>query len=221
MNSSQGNSQDGERALGQPPVTPAMRPLGPVGEITYRVLVVDDEPGIRQILARLLMGAGYVVRTAADGIEAVAKLRGGNFNLVITDLRMPRMSGWEFSALLRRRFPQIPVIALSGDVAPEEMPARVAADMYMQKDPAIFAELLPSISDLIRNPPDRAAGRDISHELKWPTEGSDGHTNFTCGDCLRSFQVQASGQSWRGLWTTVCPHCGGMVRLPVASSESR
>jgi CheY-like chemotaxis protein len=64
-------------------------------EENYRVLVVDDEKVIREILSDFLSMEGYVVRTVEDGIQALQELEQRTYNLVITDLKMPRMGGIE------------------------------------------------------------------------------------------------------------------------------
>jgi two-component system cell cycle response regulator len=60
---------------------------------TWRILLVDDEPTQRLIMARLLKRAGYEVETAGNGREALSKIDGGNFQLMITDWEMPEMDG--------------------------------------------------------------------------------------------------------------------------------
>ena len=79
-----------------------------------RILFVDDEPGMREMVAMLLSEEGYEVLTAVDGLDALAQLRSVTPNLILSDLNMPRMSGFEFLSVVRRRFPSIPVIAISG-----------------------------------------------------------------------------------------------------------
>jgi CheY-like chemotaxis protein len=70
------------------------------------VLVVEDDPGVRAALTRMLDGHGYRVLTASDGVEANALLEGheGSIDLLLTDVVMPRSSGPEIAALVRRRF---------------------------------------------------------------------------------------------------------------------
>ena len=94
-----------------------------VGQLSNRVLLVDDEPLIRKLISGYLVAAGYVVRTAVDGLDAIGKLRAGLPDLIISDLNMPRMSGLELLEVVRKRFPQIPVIVISA-VAADEMPGR-------------------------------------------------------------------------------------------------
>src|SRR5512139_516436 len=79
------------------------------------VLVVDDERDIREVVAEVLEGEGYEVLGARDGAEALGKLRAHHPALVLLDLMMPGMDGWEFCAA-RKREPDlcaIPVIVIS------------------------------------------------------------------------------------------------------------
>jgi len=108
-----------------------------VGQLSGRVLLVDDEPLVRRSISGYLVEAGYVVRVAVDGLDAIGKLREGLPALIISDLNMPLMSGVEFLNVVRRRFPQIPVIVISA-VTTDEMPEGVAADAYCQKNAGYF-----------------------------------------------------------------------------------
>ena len=100
-----------------------------VGQLSGRVFLVDDDPLVRKLISGYLVAAGYVVRTAVDGLDALGKLRTGLPDLIISDLNMPRMSGIELLEVVRKRFPQIPVIVISA-VAADEMPEEVVADAY-------------------------------------------------------------------------------------------
>ena len=70
-----------------------------------RVLSVDDSSSIRQMVSFTLRGAGYEVAEAVDGIDGLAKAGNGRFDLIVTDLNMPHMSGSEFLSVVRVRFP--------------------------------------------------------------------------------------------------------------------
>ena len=98
-----------------------------VGQLSDRVLLIDDEPLIRKLISGCLVAAGYVVGVAVDGLDALDKLRAGLPDLIISDLIMPRMSGIELLEVVRKRFPQIPVIVISA-VPADEMPEEVVAD---------------------------------------------------------------------------------------------
>src|SRR4051794_34975510 len=84
---------------------------------TRRILLVDDDPEIRDSLASLLTDEGYQVATSRDGPQALAQLRTPPADLIILDLRMPVMDGWQFRTLQRAdpMLSEIPVIAVSAD----------------------------------------------------------------------------------------------------------
>ncbi len=79
-----------------------------------RILVVDDEPGVRSLLRRVLEGAGYEVQEASNGEEALERYRPSPADLVIMDLLMPQKQGIETIIELRKEFPAVKVIAISG-----------------------------------------------------------------------------------------------------------
>ena len=79
-----------------------------------RILVVDDEEGIRTLLRNILVREGHHVTTAADGVEALQVVDTQPVDLVITDLIMPEKEGVETISELRKRFPAVKIIAMSG-----------------------------------------------------------------------------------------------------------
>ena len=81
--------------------------------MSSRILVVDDEDKMRRILELALMGMGHEVVQAADGQEALDRLTEGDFDLVLTDLRMPRLDGLGLLQALRARDENMPVIVLT------------------------------------------------------------------------------------------------------------
>ncbi len=181
-----------------------------VGQLSDRVLLVDDEPLVRKLLSGYLVAAGYVVRAAVDGLDAIGKLRAGLPDLIISDLSMPRMSGLEFLNVVRRRFPQIPVIVISG-VAANDMPEGVAADVYFHKNGFGFEQLLQTISDLTRKPPPRTAPPHVDLKPVQARWDRDGHYIIGCEDCLRVFSVPRAPNMGRNEKWTVCVHCGRAV----------
>src|SRR6267142_3315246 len=86
-----------------------------VAQFRYRVLVVDDEPSMREITKPLLESQGYEVITAADGLDGLLALSRSLPDVIISDLYMPRMSGFEFLVIVRQRFPHIAIVAMSGE----------------------------------------------------------------------------------------------------------
>lgn len=191
-----------------------------MGQLSDRVLLVDDELLVRKLISRYLIGAGYVVRVAVDGLDAIEKLRVGLPDLIISDLNMPRMSGFEFLGVVRKRFPQIPVIVISGITA-DDMPEGVAADAYFPKNGFGFDQLLHTILDLTRNPPSRTAPPPIDNEPVQAKRDRDGRHILSCEDCLRLFLVPRTLNAGRGVKWAVCVHCRRLVRFLAAEGEQQ
>ncbi len=78
-----------------------------------RILVVDDDLGIRQSLAEILRGEGCEVETAADGSEALSHLESKPFDVVLSDVVMPKMDGYELFCAVRERYPELPVLMMT------------------------------------------------------------------------------------------------------------
>ncbi len=79
-----------------------------------KILVVDDESSVRDMVAAMIEPAGYDVLLASNGVEAIAACRGGTVNLIITDIVMPEKNGIDLIMEAKKEFPEIPVIAVSG-----------------------------------------------------------------------------------------------------------
>jgi PAS domain S-box-containing protein len=77
------------------------------------ILVVDDDGGIRESLAEILEAEGCRVETAADGVEAIAKIECGGFDVVLSDVVMPNMDGYELFTAVRERWPDVPVLMMT------------------------------------------------------------------------------------------------------------
>jgi CheY-like chemotaxis protein len=97
------------------------------------ILIVDDNMTILGVFAEILSEHGYRVRTACDGYEALAAIRVRVPDILISDLNMPRMSGFELLSIVRRHFPLIAVIAMSAEYAGAAVPQGVAADGFYAK----------------------------------------------------------------------------------------
>ena len=134
----------------KPVVVPAPQCV-PLQENEGRILVVDDEGHIRDILAETLREAGYVVETAANGEDAVRKLRVGAFDLILLDIRMPVHSGLDVLKLLRRKGGFPPVMVITGLASSEEMDEalRLGAAKCVRK-PFHLKTLLADISCLLQ-----------------------------------------------------------------------
>lgn len=109
------------------------------------ILVVDDEANARTALAALLSDEGYVVRTANDGLMALAKVGECPPDLVLTDIKMPRLDGIGLLRKVRAEHPDCPVILMSAHIgANREIGASAGAAAIIAK-PLDFDELALAI----------------------------------------------------------------------------
>ena len=181
------------------------------------VLLVDDDPLMRDLLSRHLEKAGFQTIHAEDGIDALVKLRDTLPRVIIADLKMPRMSGFEFIGVVRRRFPTIPVIALSAWI-PSEFSEDIKPDCWFEKSMLEFPELLQTVNYLARNTPDRV---DLPQVIGIPIRirpGGAGYIVLTCTDCLRSFEVASVPENRTAEQTAVCTYCEARVPFLIESS---
>ena len=191
-----------------------------------RVLVVDDDAGIRNVCAMLLLNAGYLVDTAQDGFSALLSIRDALPSLVLSDLNMPHMSGFELLSVVRRRFPQIVVIAMSGAYeCPEEVPAGVIADAFYPKGNRSATPLLEMVEDLLRTSRERAPDHLRETAPVWiPRNGHDAKGRpfivITCTQCLRSFPINVAEEATPEILLTPCLFCANEVRYIIDFSRS-
>jgi CheY-like chemotaxis protein len=86
------------------------------------VLVVEDEPVIRELMAILLEDEGYTVRQAVDGVQALEVMEQQSVDLVLSDVKMPRLDGASLVQRLRARGDTIPVVLMSAVYAEVDLP---------------------------------------------------------------------------------------------------
>jgi len=113
-----------------------MTPSEHSGAISTRkptILVVEDSDQIRDLLSDILGLSGYTVRLASDGVAALEDLHDEIPDIVLSDLYMPRMSGFEFLPVVRKQFPATRVIAMSSAFSGKDVPAGVVADAFYPK----------------------------------------------------------------------------------------
>src|SRR4051794_12341073 len=81
--------------------------------VCHRALVVEDDPAIRRLVEKLLQRRGIAIDTAHDGKQAIAKLRGAGYSVVVLDLMLPEMNGYEVIAYMKANRLGIPVVVVS------------------------------------------------------------------------------------------------------------
>lgn len=141
-----------------------------------RVLVVEDDPSIRDAVSYSLKQEQHEVFTAADGIEAIEVARAAGPELIVLDLMLPRLSGLDVCRVLRAESPVL-ILMLSAKEAEVErvVGLEMGADDYMVK-PFSMRELLTRIASLLRR--DRLSRQSASAPLPPPQ-----HEAFQFGDC--------------------------------------
>jgi two-component system chemotaxis sensor kinase CheA len=144
------------------------RPAGPslleqratVPAQARRLLVVDDSVTTRTLVKSILEGAGYAVQAAADGAEAWQLLQERGADLVVADVEMPRMDGFDLTATIRRspRFRQLPVILVTALDSEEDRlrGMEAGADAYLIKSAFDQKRLLETVYQLLPSDPESA-----------------------------------------------------------------
>ena len=129
------------------------RPCGSVTIVGVRVLVVEDSVTARILLKNILETAGYEVRTAVDGIDAYALLKSEPFDLVVSDVDMPRMNGLDLTARIRadKKLAELPVVLVTALNSPADRERGIdaGANAYIVKSSFDQSNLLEVIGRLI------------------------------------------------------------------------
>lgn len=181
------------------------------------LLIVDDDPAIRLSMSLLLIEVGYRVRSAPEGFAALREIRKEMPDILLTDLNMPGMSGFELLTIVWRRHPSIYKIAMSGAFCGNEVPSGVAADAFYQKGSSVGA-LLMIIQFLpekeYRSSPLCSAAVHQRIQRNQLDSSPDGFAVIACPECLRSFSHCLRGTSGF-MCQTDCIHCGNSIEYTI------
>ena len=121
--------------------------------LRHQVLIVEDDAPVRTTLTMLLQASGYEVSTAANGLEALELLKAGNPAILLSDLNMLEMPGLELLSLVRQQFPQLPIVAMSGDYETrDDVPGGMIADAFYAKGYGNPGVLLRILSEMVSVP---------------------------------------------------------------------
>jgi CheY-like chemotaxis protein len=186
-------------------------------DIPARLLIIDDEPSIRTSMSLVLTEIGYHVRVAEDGFTALLELRKEVPDVLVCDLNMPGMSGFEFLSVVRRRLPQIRTIAMSGAFCGNEAPSGVAADAFYQKGSSFgsLLRIIESMRGLERTLTSRqAAPATIWIQANRQSASESAFVNVVCPECLRTFRQPLDGSTGQ-IRETNCMECGGSIRYGI------
>jgi CheY-like chemotaxis protein len=187
---------------------------------------VDDDESVREVFTRMLRHEGYDVDSAENGFDALLKLKEVVIpDVIISDLNMPKMSGFEFLSVVRRRFPKISVIASSGAYASKVVPSGVLADAFYAKGEDDFKTLLSSVAALIQTSDTQAMSHQNGSAPVWiPRNGKDSngipYIVITCTECLRSFPLNVTTEQNPEVLETQCLFCSNTVKYIIDFSLS-
>jgi two-component system, OmpR family, response regulator len=131
---------------------------GNVEPAENRILVVDDDPSVREMLTRVLVGEGYLVWAAADGTAALEIAADAKVNLVLLDLNMPGKSGWDTFERLTAENPLLPVIIVTAR-ANQLFTALGSGVGALLEKPLHFPKLLETIRQLLAEPAESRLAR--------------------------------------------------------------
>ncbi len=184
------------------------------------LLLVDDDYQVRLLLTMVLGNIGYEVLPAEDGFSALRKLREITPSIILSDLNMPGMSGFELLSIVRRRFHDVRVIAMSGAYTCNDVPAGVAADGFYRKGndlDELLRLLDPPASDRKHPQTAGACYPPIWISRQQQDVDSGACVMINCPECLRSFRLFPDAQC-SSLQETRCVHCAGKIYYAIVEN---
>ena len=184
------------------------------------LLLVEDDVQLRLLLSVVLTHSGYRVRVAEDGFSALTALRAEVPDLVVADLYISGMSGFELLSVIRRRFPAIAVVAMSSALSGERVPPGVAADAFYQKATSVLS-LLRIVEETGRGVPprDQSQGETAPIWIASDPNGEPAHRSVvvTCPECLRT-SAHVPDLGLAAVRATQCAYCRSPIHYAVVQS---
>lgn len=177
-----------------------------------KILLVDDEPNIRFVLSAVLQQSGYAVEVAEDGFAALRKIQQSVPDLVITDLRMPNMNGFELLSVLRTRFPELATVVISGEFLAVNGQQGALGDAFFEKGNYELPDFLAKVSELLTGPRRRMTQHQFTAPVWRPTGNEP--VMLTCTNCMRSFPIDVCHDAPLPR-VTDCIFCGARLDVQV------
>ena len=130
-----------------------------------RVLLIDDDDNVRETIEAALLCGGHTVAAFAEAQQALEALAGGRFDLVVTDLTMPKITGLDVARAVKREYPGLPVVLLTGwAAARDDWEAQQAGVAQILAKPCSIGELLATVNALTGSSggPEGQAAKEIA-----------------------------------------------------------
>jgi CheY-like chemotaxis protein len=182
------------------------------------ILIVDDDPSLRKSLSQIFEQFGYDVRFAEDGFSALHEIRYNVPDILLSDLNMPGMSGFELLSVVRRRFPAVQTVAMSGAFAGDGLQLGVAADAFYEKGTGLgyLIQIVKAMSHPDRLPSFR--NPSILTPLWIPSNGHNtagqAYIMIPCPECLRTFpQILSDADTL--IHATSCAYCLSLIHYAI------
>jgi CheY-like chemotaxis protein len=166
---------------------------------------------------------GYRARIAEDGRGALREVRQGRPDVLLTDLNMPGISGFELLSIFHRRFPEIQTIAMSGEFSYSEMPPGVTADASFQKGQGVekLLQILARLAQTERRTPlNSCAVTSVIVHRGAHGSSSGASATISCPECLKTFEEPEGSASGR-LFETRCPHCDYSIQYAIVQQSNQ
>lgn len=182
------------------------------------LLIVDDDPLLRASLSQVFEQMGHSVRSAQDGFSALCEIRQRTPDILISDLNMPGMSGFELLSVVRRRFPAVQTVAMSGAFAGDGLQLGVAADAFYEKGAGlgflvqiVNTMALPDRQPICRNP---SIPAPIWIARNGHNTAGQPYVLIPCPECLRTFpEILADTESL--IHETTCAYCLTVIHYAI------
>jgi DNA-binding NtrC family response regulator len=188
-----------------------------MAELYKDILIVDDELPIRTGLAEIFKLRGHKVRMAQDGFSALEAMRGMLPDVLVSDLNMPGMSGYELLSVVRRRLPAVFVVATSGAYDGYAVPECIAADAFHPKA-SRMQRLVELVETVERSSTLKTPRKSVSVPV-WIAISSDASSGedcamISCPECLRAIP-QMVGKTPRTVYVADCAGCHTPVQYAI------
>jgi CheY-like chemotaxis protein len=182
------------------------------------LLIVEDDVPILALLSVILAKSGYRVRSAEDCFSALVEMRSEIPDIILSDLDIPGMAGFELLSVVRCWFPAIHVIAMSSTFSGDGVPPGVAADAFYDKgtNVASLLQIVKAMTDPERPPPvqhpNTLAPVWVPRNRHDPS--GEAYVMVTCPECLRTFP-QVLGETICPVQETGCIYCYTLIHYAI------
>lgn len=187
--------------------------------IRSSILIVEDDESVRTSFAEVFNYLGHRTRCAAEGLAALIQIRQEVPDILLSDLNMPTMSGFELLSVIHRRFPGIYVIAMSGMFTDSEFPSGVTADAFYRKGGGV-ADLVNMVET---RPLPQREHRQVPEPIWIQRNGHDASgeefVTIVCPDCFRTFPQAVNGRA-NAILDISCAFCAAWILYGIVDPRS-